>query len=330
MPRTGLRSTRLTLSLYVLLCCSAWAASLSAARVALTVSRNDALPVLDRWHFHTALPMPPDSLRPGDPVELRDAKDRPIPCQFEALATWHPSEAGQEVPAELASRTGIRWLGLDFTAPLSVHRQSQQFFVHYGNLPSDWKPAETPNAVRCVETGQAIDIDNGLIRFTVKKRSYNFIDSLSVGGRQLIRSGSGLGAYATRSDGTVCWSGHHAASQVVVEKVGPLLTVIRATGWHRTEKAGPREPGFCKYVVRIYAYADVPYVKVQHTWIATEDSDKVQYGAFGVFVPGGASVLAAGTVDTERRGGPEGIRRAPDALRAVGARQGAGKANQVG
>ena len=295
MPRAAPRSTRLAFSLYVL-CCSAWTSSLPAARIALTVSRNDALPVLDHWHFHTAIPMPPGSLRPGEPVELRDAKNRPIPCQFEALATWHPSEAGKEAPAELAPRTGIRWLGLDFAAPLSVRRQNQQFFVHYGDLPSDWKPTKTMNAVRGVETDEAIDTDNGLIRFTVKKQRYNFIDELSAGGRQLIRSASGLGAYATRSDGTVCWSGYDASSQVVVEKAGPMLTVIRAAGWHRAEKAGLQEPGFCKYVVRIYAYADVPYVKVQHTWIATEDSDKVQYGAFGLFIPrGGASALADGT-----------------------------------
>ena len=253
--------------------------------VPLTVERNGDLPALKAWHYRTAVPLPPGALKPGAPVALLDAKRRPIPCQFTTLATWHPSDEGKDAPPELVKRTGVRWLGLDFTAP--VVPRGQRFYLRYGDLPKDWAPPQPAHGLTVSETQDLITVDNGLIRFAVRRKGYNFIDSLFAGEKRLIESGSGKGAYATREDGAVCWSANDDKTDVRVEVSGPLLTVIRAEGWHKPDGAKPGDTGFCRYIVRIYAYADVPYIKVQHTWINTEDSKKTRFGAFGLFVPTG-------------------------------------------
>jgi len=290
------------------------AAQLShAGQIVIRTERNDALPAIDKWHYRTAIPFPENTLKLDDSIELRDG-NRPFPCEFTTLSTWSPIDVGKEAPPELIKKTGIRWLGLDFTGP--VKPGGQQFKLQWGTFGKDWGPAQTQTALNVTETDSTIAVDNGLIRFTVKKQGFNFIDSLSADGQEIIRPGSGLGAYSTKADGTVCWSAYYDKAEVTVEVAGPMLTVIRAEGWHWDKAEGgrmkdkggrpahsfageagrrnaegksgeekERDRGFCKYVVRICAYADVPYVKVQHPWINTEDTEQTRFGAFGLFVP---------------------------------------------
>ena len=254
---------------------------LSAADLRLNAS---PAPHLEKWHYRTAVPFPPGVLLAGAHLELRDHNGRLLPCQFTPLATWGP-RANQPVPEDLKARPGIRWIGLDFTAATRARRT--HFTLRYGNLGQGRKEtAPSINMLKVAETDAAVTVDNGLLRFTVRKRQFNFIDSLEVEGKRIIAPGSGSGVYATKADGTACWSAHDPAPRVILEEAGPMLAVVRAEGWHHAPGARAGDRGFCKYVVRIYAYADVPYIKVQHTWINTEDSDQAGYGAFGLFVPG--------------------------------------------
>ena len=264
--------------------------SAHAVDIPVYVSRDDSTPVLDAWHFRAAVPLPPGTLRPNGPVALVDAGGKPVPCQFTVLATWHPSEQGKEAPPELRRLGGVRWLGLDFTAPLRTRRAPLRFLVRCGEAVKKRESPRPNHPLVLTDTPGRVVVDNGLINFTVKKQGYSFIDSLAADGREIIRPGSGQGVYATKEDGTVCWSANDPRAQVSVEVSGPMLAVIRAEGWHKAPDQPPEQAGFCRFVTRIYAYADVPYIKVQHTWINTEDSRKTRYGAFGIYLPAGGRV----------------------------------------
>jgi hypothetical protein len=125
-----------------------------------------------------------------------------------------------------------------------------------------------------------------------KTGGFNLFESVTIDGRQVIAPGQCQGAYIVDGQGRRFHAKHDRTAKVEVEMSGPLAAVVRAEGWlvnPDAETDAPKgEPsprpkgGFCRFVTRIYVAADQPDVRVQHTFILTEDSEKTTYRDIGI------------------------------------------------
>lgn len=222
---------------------------------------------VERWHVRTGVPFPEGALWDADNVALFLRGGEPIPVQATPLATW--SKGGS-----------IKWLGLDFPAPLETSRE-QNVVLRFG-------PNVTPTrggSIQVDETDQVITIRTGFAEYVLRKRGFNGLDQATVDGKRLVRTGEKRGPYMTDEDGTIFWASADEESVVEVEEKGPLLTVVRAEGAH-VATAGPRKgQTLGRYVARMYFYSDLPYFRLQHTFIITEDTTRTRYADIGFLLP---------------------------------------------
>ncbi|KAI2492457.1 Beta-L-arabinofuranosidase [Fragilaria crotonensis] len=127
---------------------------------------------------------------------------------------------------------------------------------------------------RCIvsETGSVITVNTGKIRFNINKATFNLIDELWV-------DQNGDGAYSTSEQvvvSNVLNGGHlvprsgaggvqydSGRTDVVfrIEERGPMRVVIRAEAFTKFVSTTDHQHGFA---VRLYAYANLPYIKVDY------------------------------------------------------------------
>jgi hypothetical protein len=218
---------------------------------------------VDRWHVCAGVPFPEGVLLDPNHVQLLDAQGRVLPLAAQTLATW--------------SRGGsVKWLALNFQLPLQADAR-QEITLKYGPQFNSRAAA----GLTVEDQPDLLHIDTGAARFTLRKRGFNFIDEARQNGRTLWRGDSHSGAYMVDDQGLACYAALDQASEVVVEETSPLHAVVRAKGWHVSESG--RKLG--QYVTRLYFYANLPYVRAQHTFIITEDTNKVGYRDIALALP---------------------------------------------
>ena len=231
------------------------------------------------WHFRTGVPFAKKQLTDGIAVTLfRDGRE--IPVQTEVLATWGPrgSELGKSV----------KWLGLDFVDSLAVGGEAA-YLLHAG------RRGAVAKGLTVREAADTITIDNGPLLLAFSKRTFNVFHSVARNGKPVIAPGAMRGAYVVDGEGNIFLAANDAAPEVRVEMQGALAAVVRAEGWFvnpdaKTE-ASPGDPkerprgGFCRFVTRVYVAAGQPDVRVQHTFILTEDSERATLRDIGIGLP---------------------------------------------
>ena len=237
---------------------------------------------LTTWHFRTGVPFAKGQLTDAAEVRLFRG-DQEISIQTEILATWGPKGS------DLA--TSIKWLGLDFVDDV-VDKAAQEYRLVFNE-----GPRRPPPALTVSDEPQRIVVKNGRLDITFRKTGFNLFDSVTLDGRRLIPPGGSRGAYITDAKGRTFRAESGGTETVEVEMQGPLACIIRAVGWF-TDPSAPEastegEPrqrpkgGFCRYVTRVYLAAGQPRVRVQHTFILTEDSRTTQYRDIGLIIPVG-------------------------------------------
>ncbi|WP_145057857.1 exo-rhamnogalacturonan lyase family protein [Lignipirellula cremea] len=249
------------------------------------------------WHFRTGVPLGLGALKTGEQLALF-CGEREIPVQTEVLATWGPpdSEFGQ----------AVKWLGVDFV-DAAAKGESLEYRLKRA------MPADTERLLRIEETAQTITVDNGRLRFVISKpgspQGLNLFQSVEVDGKPVIVSGSQSGAYLVDGQGREFCAALDATAELRVEMQGPQAAVIRAEGWFVNPDAEVAVPagepqarpqgGFCRFVTRIDVAAGQPDVRLQHTFVLTEDSEKTTYGDIGFRLPlaPGKTTVQFGGVD---------------------------------
>jgi hypothetical protein len=241
------------------------------------VSRRD-------WPVTTGVPFPVGAVNDVGQLRLTDAAGREIPAQFSVLSRYG------------ARDNSLRWVLVDFQVDVPANGEVT---VHLRND----RPAEAVSApIRISETSQAITVDTGGVVATISRRDGSLLQSVSVGGRQVLRAGNGDGP-ALRS-GEVkrmerfrgpAWNTHgweklrseeniHIAEsvyrsgpprEVKVEMAAPLRSVVVIRGRHlpTSSGAGIVKDGLYNYTVRLHFYRGQSYIKVEY---AVENSDRGQ------------------------------------------------------
>jgi hypothetical protein len=219
------------------------------------------------WHARTGVPLPEGALWDEQNISLL-ADGKPIPVQAEVLARW--------------SKNGsIKWLGLDFQTPLDPKKQPD---IRLAFAP-DKKPLST-GSLTFTESAGKITINTGTASFVIKKQGFNFLDQMTLGGKDIIAPASSTdlrGAYMADESGKRFWAQADPSTKVTIEQQGPLAGVIRVEGAH----ADPANPAktLGRYVMRFYFYSGAPYFRLQHTFIIAEDTTQTRYRDIALFVP---------------------------------------------
>ncbi|MHC4716577.1 MAG: hypothetical protein ACYS5V_06385, partial [Planctomycetota bacterium] len=186
---------------------------------------------------------------------LLDAGGGDVPCQGQVAATWGTYPGGS---------TGmVRWLHLTFLADVPAGGEARY------ELELDCPPPEAgPTRLEVEDGGEAVIITTGAgpgaLRLAISKRRFNLFDEV-----HLDVAGDGFGPddqiISPRDEPNLWMAYDHRwaritarTPEVAVEDAGPVMAVVRV----RTKLDGRFES-----VVRVYAWADCPYVRVQETLI---------------------------------------------------------------
>jgi hypothetical protein len=198
-------------------------------------------------------------LDPGT-FRLLDSNLQEVPAQFEAANHWmfHPNEP-------------IRHLKVQFQATVPPFTTSRTGIATY-TLRNDAAPTKT-SRLSVADSGTVVTVDTGVLRATMKKSGFNGIDELwcDVNGNgayesfeQFITSDPLNGGNLLWSDGTNSQTQRDSDftdSTVTVEEAGPMRAVIKMQRETVFNSTTDHQHGVA---VRLYFYADKPFVKVDY------------------------------------------------------------------
>jgi len=220
---------------------------------------NDVSGLDGPWPLVASLAFPEGELK--DPSAIRiTGSGREVPCQVDVAATWRDGS--------------IRWALAGFT-----DSPRAEYMVEYGSgvrrcaYSKPLKVTLQPDGGFTVDTGEAIysfDRDNLL---------FGQAWLVTGGGRTSVLEGSGSGAYMVDNSGrTARISGRSAEVKNEVLKEGPGRFVVKRSGWYVTEEGEKLARGEAWF----YFAAGTPYVRITHSIIFTEDTNKIWIKDYGL------------------------------------------------
>lgn len=228
--------------------------------VTLTMEERVGLDRTDEW-VTIGVPLPEGKVSSIDQLAvLRDGK--PVAAEILPVNRWWGDGS-------------LRWVHLIFPADCPARGRVSLSLALTQNAISP-KPA-----IKVTEEDDRFLLDTGALRFQVRKRGFNVIDTAEIGDETIVSThGRGLGVQV---DGQEYLASLDPEVQVEIEEVGPLHAVLHATGSFRDE-SGDRKLDFdC----RIYAYANSSNVKIVVTLINRQGKtpDFIPLGGFFLELP---------------------------------------------
>lgn len=207
-------------------------------------------------------------------LRLLDAQGREVPLQTETLGRWPDGS--------------VKWALLDFQAEGS---KVGQYRLEYG---SEVSRQNFPSSLEVTANEGEIRVATGPLRFTVDKRRFGLLSSLTVGDQAVISATDPSLLELTGADGTR-YTSLQAPKEVEVEEAGPLRATVRVSGHYRAAD-GRR---LFAYTVRLHAYAGQRFVRIEHTWggdfgEAEEFTEFVSIRALRLRLPLVAAATSAG------------------------------------
>jgi hypothetical protein len=225
--------------------------------------------------------------------ELRIEKNgKLVPAQFTVNARW--SAGGS-----------VRWAYVRFNADYQAGVAEGYRLVHRPGNETAGVAAQgqAAFAVKVTEEKNQIVVDNGTIRFAVRRSGYNGFD-------RMWYDPSGKGAYNLDApvvkaanedagpyliDQRLVWlsSTNDKESRVEIEEAGPTSVTILASGWYTA--VGRARGRLCQYQVRMTLGAGQSAVRVSYNTIITYDTktNRLKDVGFGIPIVG-ASRFAVG------------------------------------
>jgi len=220
---------------------------------------NDVSGVDSNWPMVASLPFAEGELRDVSQVRITDGV-KEIPSQVDVAATWRDGS--------------IRWALAGFTAP-----PVKDYTVEFG---IGIKRAPYPNPLKVIrkpDGGMDIDTGSAVYHFEGNKLLPEKAWLLNGLSRTSILEKSGDGAYIVDNSGrTARVAGDDSEVKNEVIKEGSGRVVLKRSGWYLTdtgEKIARAESWF-------YFSAGVPYVKITHSLILTEDTNRLWIKDYGL------------------------------------------------
>jgi len=226
-----------------------------------------------RLPVSTGVPFPKGELRDPGKARLLDERGQEIPCQTSTLATWDPAGS-------------ISWLRLESQTPVDTDRPTP-LTLEYG-VPR--KPNALPQSIAITQNADSFRVSTGPLLFTVPRKHGGVLQSafLDTDGNgtfedteQIITDSGGVGPYLVDSNGGLYEAARDKKAEVVLEETGPLKVVFRIESWYESEDGVK----LCRHVTRITAYAGLPHLRLEHTWVMTAATGEAAFKDIGFALP---------------------------------------------
>ncbi|OPX33055.1 MAG: hypothetical protein B1H40_00990 [Candidatus Latescibacteria bacterium 4484_181] len=223
------------------------------------------------------IPFPQGQLRDTEGLRLELKSGQEIPLQVVKTASW-PDKS-------------VKWALFDFQ--ISVEPTEEKILnLHFGEGVRRQGLLPSPLSVK--ETEDSMCVNSGPLTFEVKAGGPHPFQKLNCDGTLALRQG--LPLLTLRSGGRL-YTAYDPDSTVVLEDCGPLRVVLKCEGQYVTEGGSK----FLNYIVRIYAYAGQPFLRIYHTLVNREPTEKVEISELSFHLPlvvsNNATGYALGTAD---------------------------------
>jgi len=238
------------------------AQAVQSGRIALTVP--PAPTHLPAWPLTFGVPFAWGALESADNVKLLDSQGREIPIQAKVTARW-------------SRRGSVRWLLIDCILPADT--QSRSLALVYG--PDVRRAAATDMKVE--ESKDAVTVTNLPLKLLFPRQNTPglgeaWLDADGDGAfgpkEKLYVAAKTHGPLMVDEAGVEYYGALFGKPEVVVEDQGPIKTVVRVSGWHASKDGKP----LGQFILRYAAYRGLPYVRLHHTFVITESTNKATAG----------------------------------------------------
>lgn len=244
--------------------------------VPLTV-REDAGVARTRWPATFGVPLRPGLVRDVSELRLLDAAGNEVPCQFNVTSRYWSRD------------NSVRWVLLDFQADLPAGGRTVY------RLTNDKGAAKVKGGVEVEEGAESVTVKVDELKTVISKKRCNLFETVSIGGKKIISAGEHDGPRATteaqdfeRTTGAQ-WNMHGwdrqvvtgqtpivradyfgdagQPDEVVVERSGPMHTIVRVSGTYRpvAEGKGVFSQGVYNFAYRLHFYKGHDFVRVEHS-----------------------------------------------------------------
>jgi hypothetical protein len=202
------------------------------------------------WPVTSGVPLAEGTMREPSYARLHlDGKE--LPLQTETLSRW--------------SDGSIKWLLLDFQIDIRANER-RRLTLEYG---PETKTSQSQASMDVRKDSDTTTIVTGPLKFILSRSEFRLFDSvwLDLDGdgnfskNERVTSAKGTGIMLTDSQGKV-FRADNADVRIKVEQAGPLRTCVRVEGAYAAS-----DKNMFRYIVRIHAFEDKPYLRVFHTFI---------------------------------------------------------------
>ena len=233
------------------------AVSLKAGEFNLRI--NDVSGVDSPWPIIAGMPFPEGAIEDSSSIRIMSGSSE-IPAQVDVTATWRDGS--------------IRWALAGFTAsPGGKYRVEYGTGVRREPYPHPLLIKGEPGGGFTVDTGAAV------YRFEGDKLLPEDAWLISGNRRTQILRGAGNGAYLVDNLGRMARvSGAAAGIESEVLKEGPARFAVKRSGWYVTREGNK----LAKAEIWLYFAQGSPSMKVTHTILFTEDTNRVWFKDYGL------------------------------------------------
>lgn len=197
------------------------------------------------------VPWSKGQLQKSDSLRLTTADGTAVPMQSWTLASWPDGS--------------VKWSGHAIAAAGSAPSAPLQLSA--GPAANPEKP------LRITESGEAIDIDNGMFVARIARHGSDIITRIAIGNKVIAEHGQ---LVAVREDRKETASGRVVGEEdflgeiesVDVERSGPVVAIVKISGRHRA-KSGARN--WLPFTVRLSFFAGSGAVRLTHSFVFDGD-----------------------------------------------------------
>ena len=248
----AVRLRRMILLLFLLV-------SLSAAAGEFPLIVNDISGLKTSWPLVAGLPFFEGEIKDVSSIRIMSG-EKEVPSQVDVAATWRDGS--------------IRWALAGFTAS-----PQGKYGIEYGQGVKRMVHPAPLKVTLQTEGGFTVDTGAAVYQFEGDKLLPEKGWLGSGTRRRLILEGSGAGTYLVDNAGrTARVAGQGAEIENKILKEGPGRFVVKRSGWYVTD-IGEK---LARADVWFYFSAGVPYFKITHSLILTEDTNRVWFKDYGL------------------------------------------------
>ncbi len=247
-----------------------------------------------RWPITRGVPLPESELQNLDTVWVADPQGEPVASQLRVLSYWPDGST--------------KWVLTDFQADVPAGGTAV-YNLRYGGESKD---IEGGPGLQIEEDDQYITVCSGPLRFSIDRRRFGLVESVELGRLEqdggfvaeceIVPPGKGGEAWIRICESFSTQEGRRQiygmggdclASlaeddyRVEVEESGPLRAVIRCAGSFEADVPMHHYSGYrpFRYIVRLYAYAGQPFVRVLPTVVVACNPRQTEVEEIAVQVP---------------------------------------------